>query len=211
MNISAADIRKRDFRKVFRGCDPNEIDAFLETVSSHYEKLLIENKNLSDKVKSLQADIEIYKENEMNLQKAIVKSQDLGEEVLQNAKKKSEMIIKEAELNAVKIKQDFEENIISKKHELEEIKLKNDKLLDDVRNFFTDKLNELEEFVKNKKIFKMVLTSVTQELKEEKESDEEENEESSDSEPKKDLKKVSISTIDKDIQEKPFDDNFEVK
>jgi len=211
MNISAADIKKRDFRKSLRGYDPNEIDAFLETVSSHYEKLLIENKNLSDKVKSLQADIEIYKENEMNLQKAIVKSQDLGEEVLQNAKKKSEMIIKEAELNAVKIKQDFEEDVISKKHELEEIKLKNDKLMDEVRNFLTDKLNELEEFVKNKKIFKMGLTSVTDEPKDEKESDEEKNEESPDEEPKKDLKKVSISTIDKDVQEKPFDDNFEVK
>lgn len=211
MNISAADIKKRDFRKVLRGYDPNEIDAFLETVSSHYEKLLIENKNLSDKLKSLQADIEIYKENEMNLQKAIVKSQDLGEEVLRNAKKKSEMIIKEAELNTVKIKQDFEEEIISKKHELEEIKLKNDKLMDDVRNFLTDKLNELEEFVKAKKIFKMGLTSVSNEPREEKEPDEEGSEETSEGENKKDMKKVSISTIDKDVQEKPFDDNFEVK
>jgi len=211
MNISAADIKKRDFRKVLRGYDPNEIDAFLETVSSHYEKLLIENKNLSDKLKSLQADIEIYKDNEMNLQKAIVKSQDLGEEVLRNAKKKSEMIIKEAELNTVKIQQDFEEEIIGKKHELEEIKLKNDKLMDDVRNFLTDKLNELEEFVKAKKIFKMGLTSVSNEPSEEKEPDEEESEETSEEENKKDMKKVSISTIDKDVQEKPFDDNFEVK
>ena len=211
MNISAADIKKRDFRKVLRGYDPNEIDAFLETVSSHYEKLLIENKNLSDKLKSLQTDIEIYKENEMNLQKAIVKSQDLGEEVLRNAKKKSEMIIKEAELNTIKIKQDFEEEIIGKKHELEEIKLKNDKLMDDVRNFLTDKLNELEEFVKAKKIFKMGLTSVSNEPGEEKEPDEEDSEETSEEENKKDMKKVSISTIDKNVQEKPFDDNFEVK
>jgi cell division initiation protein len=211
MNISAADIKKRDFRKVLRGYDPNEIDAFLETVSSHYEKLLIENKNLSDKLKSLQADIEIYKDNEMNLQKAIVKSQDLGEEVLRNAKKKSEMIIKEAELNTVKIQQDFEEEIIGKKHELEEIKLKNDKLMDDVRNFLIDKLNELEEFVKAKKIFKMGLTSVSNEPKGEKEPDEGEREETSEEENKKDMKKVSISTIDKDVQEKPFDDNFEVK
>jgi cell division initiation protein len=211
MNISAADIKKRDFRKSLRGYDPNEIDAFLETVSSHYEKLLIENKNLSDKLKSLQADIEIYKENEMNLQKAIVKSQDLGEEVLRNAKKKSEMIIKEAELNTVKIQQDFEEEIIGKKHELEEIKLKNDKLMDDVRNFLIDKLNELEEFVKAKKIFKMGLTSVSNEPKGEKEPDEGEREETSEEENKKDMKKVSISTIDKDVQEKPFDDNFEVK
>jgi cell division initiation protein len=212
MNISATDIKKRDFKKVLRGYDPNEIDAFLETVSSHYEKLVIDNKNLSDKIKSLQADIDIYKENEMNLQKAIVKSQDLGEEVLQNAKKKAEMISKEAELNAQKTRQNVEEEIINKKQELEEMKLKNDKLIGDVKSFLSDKLNELEDFIKNQNILKMELTSITDASQEEKvtiEADSELDSTSEDS--KKDLKKVSISTLEKDVKEKPFDDNFEVK
>lgn len=208
MNLSSADIKKSDFKKVLRGYDPNEIEAFLETVSSHYEKLVIENKNLSDKIKSIQSDLDIYKENEMNLQKAIVKSQELGEEALQNAKKKAEMIIKEGELNARKFKQDVEEEIMNKKQELDEIKLKNDKLIGDVKNFLNDKLNELEEFVKHQKILKMGLTSLSESLNEEKEDVEEET---TDDEPKQDMKKVSISTIDKDVKDKPFDDNFEVK
>ena len=212
MNLSSSDIKKSDFKKVLRGYDPNEIEAFLETVSSHYEKLVIENKNLSDKIKSLQTDLDIYKENEMNLQKAIVKSQELGEEALQNARKKAEMIIKEGELNARKFKQDVEEEIINKKQELDEIKLKNDKLIGDVKNFLNDKLNELEEFVKHQKILKMGLTSISESLEEEKEETNEDlEEESTDEEPKKDMRKVSISTIDKDVKEKPFDDNFEVK
>ena len=212
MNLSSSDIKKSDFKKVLRGYDPNEIEAFLETVSSHYEKLVIENKNLSDKIKSLQTDLDIYKENEMNLQKAIVKSQELGAEALQNAKKKAEMIIKEGELNARKFKQDVEEEIINKKQELDEIKLKNDKLIGDVKNFLNDKLNELEEFVKHQKILKMGLTSISESLEEEKEETNEDlEEESTDEEPKKDMRKVSISTIDKDVKEKPFDDNFEVK
>ncbi len=212
MNLSSADIKKSDFKKVLRGYDPNEIEAFLETVSSHYEKLVIENKNLSDKIKSLQTDLDIYKENEMNLQKAIVKSQELGEEALQNAKKKAEMIIKEGELNARRFKQDVEEEIINKKQELDEIKLKNDKLIGDVKNFLNDKLSELEEFVKHQKILKMGLTSISESLDEEKEeTNEDAKEESTDEEPKQDMKKVSISTIDKDVKDKPFDDNFEVK
>ena len=58
------------------------MDAFLDTVSSHYEKLMVDNKTLNDRIKSLLSDIDIYRENESNLQKAIVKSQDLGEELL---------------------------------------------------------------------------------------------------------------------------------
>jgi hypothetical protein len=58
----------------------------------------------------------------------------------------------------------------------------------------------------------MELTSITDASQEEKvtiEADSELDSTSEDS--KKDLKKVSISTLEKDVKEKPFDDNFEVK
>ena len=107
MIISSKDIKKRDFKKSLRGYDTDEVDAFLETVSNHYEKLIVENRNQADRIKSLLQDIDIYKENELNLQKAIIKSQDLGEQIVENAKRKSELIIREAELNARNINKNF--------------------------------------------------------------------------------------------------------
>ncbi|MFA5403373.1 MAG: DivIVA domain-containing protein [Ignavibacteria bacterium] len=207
MNISSKDIKKRDFKKGLRGYDANEVDAFLDTVSSHYEKLIIENKNQEDKIKSLLSDIEIYKDNEANLQKAIIKSQDLGEEIVQNAKKKAEMIIKESELNSRKMKQDIEDDILSKKQELEDIKNRNDKIIEDVKNFLSDKLNELENFIKNKKIFKMELTklsNITSDFDELAEQDEELK-----SQEEKPIKKVFIGGSKPD--KSSFEDSFEVK
>lgn len=157
MNLTSKEIKKTDFKKSLRGYDTNEVDAFLETVSNHYDRLLIENKNLSDKIKSLTSDINIYKENELTLQKAIVKSQDLADEIIANAKKKAEIIVREAELNNVKLSQDVSEDIINKRNELEEIKLKNERLIEDTKNFLIDKLNEFEDFIKNKRIFKLEL------------------------------------------------------
>ncbi|MCI0472013.1 MAG: DivIVA domain-containing protein, partial [Ignavibacteria bacterium] len=159
MIISSNDIKKRDFRKSLRGYDVDEVDAFLETVSSHYEKLLIENRNQAEKIKSLLQDIDIYRENELNLQKAIVKSHDLGEEIIANAKRQSDVIIREAELESRNIKQNIEDEILAKKQELEEIKQKNEKTFEDLKNYLSDKLNELEEFYKNRKIIKMELTN----------------------------------------------------
>ena len=209
MNISSKDIKKRDFKKSLRGYDTNEVDAFLDTVSSHYEKLIAENKTQADKIKSILSDIDIYKENEQNLQRAIIKSQDLGEEIVINAKKKAEMIIKEAELNSVKIRQDVDNEILNKKQELEDIKFRNDKIMDDVRNYLNDKLNELEDFIKNKKVFKMELASLSElsnqidahlELPDEQLTEE-----------KKPMKKVFISSQSDNKNKTSFDDSFEVK
>lgn len=207
MNITSKDIKKRDFKKGLRGYDANEVDAFLDTVSSHYEKLIAENKSQADKIKSLMSDIEIYKENETNLQKAIIKSQDLGEEIVINAKKKAEMIIKEAELNSRKMKQDIEDDILSKKQELESIKQRNDKVIEDVRNFLNDKLNEFEDFIKNKKIFKMELSNLTNITSDYEGLDEENNEQKEEEE--KPVKKVFIGGSKPD--KSSFEDSFEVK
>ena len=144
MNITTKDIKKRDFKKSIRGYDMNEVDAFLDMVSSHYEKLLIENKTLSEKIKTLLGDIEVYKENESNLQRAIIKSQDIAEEVIQNAKKRAENIVREAELDTRKTKQDFENEILTKKQDLEEIKMRNDKIIEDIKSIIID-IKEIED------------------------------------------------------------------
>lgn len=157
MNLTSKDIKKNDFRKSLRGFDVNEVEAFLETVSNHYERLLVENKNLMEKVKSLTNDINIYKENELTLQKAIVKSQDLAEEIVNNAKRKADLIVREAELNSKKLGQDVSEDIINKRNDLEDIKVKNERLMEETKNFLADKLAEFEDFMKNKKIYKLEL------------------------------------------------------
>ena len=109
------------------------------------------------KVSSLTTDIEVYKENESTLQRAIVKMQDLAEEIIDSAKKKAENIVREAQLNAQKVAQDTDKEIITRKNELEELKLRNDKLVEDVKLFFMEKLNEMDEFVKARNIYKMEL------------------------------------------------------
>ncbi len=57
--ISPKDIKKSDFKKIFRGYDTNEVDAFLETVSLRYERIIEENSSLNERVKALTSDIDI--------------------------------------------------------------------------------------------------------------------------------------------------------
>ena len=191
--ISPKDIKKSDFKKTFRGYDPIEVDAFLETVSIRYERIFEENHNLNDKLKVLSADIEVYKENETTLQKAIVKAQDLAEEILGNAKKRAENIVRESELNAQKMLQDNEKEIMGRKQELEELKLRNDKLVEDVKLFFMEKLNEMDEFIKSRNIYKMELAKNIH--------NDQDNETDTEAEQDVKLKKISINTAASNFSE----------
>lgn len=159
MVLSASDIKKQDFKKSLRGYDANEVDAFLETVSMHYGNLLSENASLQDRIKNLESDINVYKENEVTLQKAIVRSQDLGDQIVENAKKQASMIVREAELDSQKMKNGIDQQIISEKHQLEELKSKNDKMIEELHTFFVEKLQELEDFSKNKRVYTLELAT----------------------------------------------------
>lgn len=195
--ILPKDIKKTDFKKTLRGYDANEVDAFLETVSLRYERLYDENNSLTEKVKVLTSDIDLYKENETTLQKAIVKAQDLAEEIIGNAKKRAENIVKESELNAQKILQNTEKEIMGKKQELEELKLRNEKLVEDVKLFFLEKLNEMDEFLKLRNIYKMELAKGHYDNSE----NDPDNEHNSEAEQNVTMKKISINTANSNFSE----------
>ena len=213
MNITSKDIRKRDFKKILRGYDVNEVDAFLDTISSNFDKLVIENKSLQDRIKTLEADVEIYRENEQTLQNAIVKSQDLADETVRNAQKRAELLQKEAELNVKNYKQNLEEEIIHKRQELEEIKLRNERLVEEVRGFIEEKLGDFDEFFKSHKIYKMELASGFKNTRDSIEYDEENESEIHEIESGIKLNPTTDNSEADGVQNpnKPFDDNFEVK
>ena len=82
--------------------------------------------------------------------------------------------------------QEVEKDIMTKKQELEEMKLRNDKLVEDVKLFFLEKLNEMDEFIKNRNIYSMELANIA--------ASNDENMNSNEDEDLSKLKKVSIST-----------------
>ncbi len=187
-NITPKEVKKTDFKKSFRGYDPYEVDAFLEALSLRFERLLEENSELAAETNTLKADIDVYKGNEATLQRAIVKMQEFSDELIQSAKRKSELIVKEAQINAQKIAQDTEKEILTRKNELEELRLRNDKLVEDVKLFFMEKLNEMDEFIKTRNIYKMEIARPYAAYSQDDSSGEQDNQE----EPT--LRKISINT-----------------
>lgn len=159
MRLSAIDIKKQEFKKSMRGYDVSEVEAYLDTVGNTVENLSREIEmlkeqagKLTEEKEELTSEIQVYRENEKTFQKAIVKSQDMAEDIVDNAKKRAELIIKEAEFLSSKTKVQAQEQFYNLKQELEELRQKNEAVIDDIKNYLTEKLNSIEDYQKNRKI-----------------------------------------------------------
>lgn len=103
--ITPHDIQKNEFIKSFRGYDTKQVDSFLNKIAADYGDIYAENIKLKEQLENAQESLSKYKELEENLQKTLVLAQKNSEDLLTNAKKEANVIIKEAEQTAAREKQ----------------------------------------------------------------------------------------------------------
>ena len=105
MNITPLDITQKQFRRVFRGLDPEEVEAFLGLVAVELEALLKDYANLNDDHRRKVEEVQEFRGRERALQETLVAAQKASEEIRDAARKEAEITISDAELQAEKIVQ----------------------------------------------------------------------------------------------------------
>jgi cell division initiation protein len=105
MNITPLDITQKQFHKVFRGLDAEEVEAFLALVAVEFEALVKENMALRENVTRKAEEIAEHRNRERALQETLVTAQKASEEIRETARKEAEITLSDAELQAEKIVQ----------------------------------------------------------------------------------------------------------
>jgi cell division initiation protein len=91
MRISPQDIRQQQFTiKLFRGFDPQEVDAFLEDVADDYETLLKECQLLKEQLAAQEERQRGVAELEKALQDTLLTAQRLADELKAAARREAE-------------------------------------------------------------------------------------------------------------------------
>jgi cell division initiation protein len=104
MKITPLDIQQQQFKgKMFRGLDPDEVDAFLQTISREMEDLIRENSELKEQLRRNADSLSELSAKEVQLRETMLAAQKITEEMKNNAQKEANLIISEAELKADKI------------------------------------------------------------------------------------------------------------
>lgn len=120
--LTPMDISNKEFKKAFRGYKEDEVDEFLDKVIADYERLYKENSELKDRISIDNERIESYASMEKSLQNTLLVAQTTAEEIVANARKKADMIIKEAEEQGRKIIEDSNNSVVKINKEYEELK-----------------------------------------------------------------------------------------
>jgi cell division initiation protein len=123
MKISPLDIQQQQFKvKTFRGLDPEDVDAFLQSVAAEMEGLIRENDQMREQQARQSRDMLDMAEKERELRETLLSAQRVIEEMKANARKEAELIVSEAEIKGERIIADAERQLGELKSRIEEVR-----------------------------------------------------------------------------------------
>lgn len=99
-SITPLEIRQKEFEKGFRGYEKEQVDAFLKSLSQEWERMIGDYKNLEEKFKRAEQDVEKLREVESSLFKALKTAEDTGASMIDQANKSANLQMKEAKMEA---------------------------------------------------------------------------------------------------------------
>lgn len=118
--LSPLDIRKKEFRKGFRGYDERQVDNFIEEVANSLEDLLKENDQLQRKITESEERQQKYRELEEALKSTMVMAQKNAQDLKENADKEIKLLMQDAHQRAEILIQQAEEEAKKKIEKAEE-------------------------------------------------------------------------------------------
>ncbi len=123
MKITPLDIQQQQFKgKMVGGLDPNDVDAFLQTVAAEMEGLIRENNELKEQQARLNREMADMSEKEKDLRETMLAAQRITEDMKANAQKEASLIVSEAELKAERIVADAEKRLVEIRVRIEEMR-----------------------------------------------------------------------------------------
>jgi cell division initiation protein len=149
MNLSPLLIKKQEFEKSMRGYNVEEVQAFLDKISSEMAELLNQKEQLENEVERLNREVEEFRKIEKKLQDDIQKAQETSAQALESAKKQSAFIIKEAEVKAAQMIQNSEEKVNAMQNAVVTLRVEKDLIIARLRAIVGTQSNLLEGKVKD--------------------------------------------------------------
>jgi len=105
VRLTAVDVQQREFRRGAFGYAMPEVEAFREEVADNLEELQAEMAQLREEARRLRDAVKRYEGLETNLRDTLMLAQRTSEEILTNARKEADLIVRNAEAEARELPQ----------------------------------------------------------------------------------------------------------
>lgn len=122
VKLTPLDIQQQQFRTALGGFDKKEVDAFLDVLANDVEQLVRENHALREELKRKEVEIQDHRERERTLKETMITATKITEDIKQNARKESEIVIAQAESQAEQIIQNAHTRLVRIMEDIDELK-----------------------------------------------------------------------------------------
>ena len=126
MQLTPLEITQREFRKILRGYDPEEVRHFIESVADDVGSLLKDNTAREERIVELEERVRALEAQEESLRNTLVTAQRMTEEIKANAKREADLIIREAEGKAQRLAAEAQGRVAEAQRELLELQRQRD-------------------------------------------------------------------------------------
>lgn len=145
MKLTPLEIRHKEFSRSMRGYKDIEVDEFLDEIIDEFERLFNENIDFRERLEAMEEKIEQYRNIEETLKKTLVSAQQQAEELKHNAKKESDLILRDAELKARSILNDSYAERQKIQRSVQALKQKQEELRYHLRSVLESYMNILDQ------------------------------------------------------------------
>ena len=101
--LKPMDIHNKEFKRVMRGYEVEEVDEFLDEIIVDFEKMQRELDVLKTQISNYSENMNNYREKELSLNNVMLSAQRFADQMVQDAERKAADIIANAEREAEKI------------------------------------------------------------------------------------------------------------
>lgn len=112
MSLTPNDILEKNFSVSFRGYNRDEVDKFLEFVAESLTSAIKELNALKDQTAGLRIKLDSLQEREEEFRKALTTAHTFAEEMKQQAKKDSDLMLERAKMDSERIISDAHQEAI---------------------------------------------------------------------------------------------------
>ncbi len=126
MQLTPLEITQREFRRVLRGYDPDEVRHFVESVADEVGNLGKDLAAREERIAELEARVNALEGQEASLRNTLVTAQRMTEEIKANAKREADLIVREAEAKAQRLVADAQGRVADIQREVQELRRQRD-------------------------------------------------------------------------------------
>ncbi len=149
MKLSPLLIKKQEFTKSLRGFDPEEVQAFLDKISSDVDSLIQENESLKEEVESLNQRVAEFRSIEKNLQSTLLKAQESSSKAFESSKKQANLMMKEAEIKASQMLENAKQEANDIRNAVVNLREERDLIIARLKSIINSQAHLLESKVKD--------------------------------------------------------------